>query len=118
MEKSNERVALRNHELGKVGSGLFFKPTRASCGLKLSANRVRVLGDEIKQQVLERGWFARTLVGCNGLQLHGPYPPRHQPFVEFVARCDLGDPRACQDRGDGLGAELGRMRDAAGHGSC
>src|SRR5262252_5394400 len=49
-EKSNKRVPLGNHELGKVGSGLPFKPIGASCGLKFSRKRGGVLGDEVKQQ--------------------------------------------------------------------
>src|SRR5215467_7701979 len=52
-EKSNKRVPLGNHELGKVGSGLPFKPIGPSCGLKFSAKRGRVLGDEVKQESLD-----------------------------------------------------------------
>jgi len=92
-EKSNERFFLGAHKLGKFGSGLFLKPLWASCELKFGRKRLRVGGDEVKQQVLYgvEPFFARALLGTNRTKFKFLVPPRgKRSFAEAKASGNLG----------------------------
>jgi len=107
--------------LGKLGSGLFLKPLWASCGLKFGRERLRVLGDEVNQQLLDEleSLFARTLFGTNRTNFIVQVTPRRKrSLADAIAPGNIGESPTGDNRGHGFCSEVGRMCDATGHPSA
>jgi hypothetical protein len=83
----------------------------------LSSKRERVLGDEVKEQLLERAGFsrARAQVGSNRSNFLRCEPVSQGAFADAETSCDVGQRRPGQHGSDGLGAQLGRVGDTAWH---
>jgi len=117
-EKSNKRLFLGTHKLGKFGSGLFLKPLWASCELKFGRKRLRVFGDEVKQQILYgvEPLLACALLGTNRTNFVILVTPRRKrSLADAVLASHIGERCTSQDGGDRFGSKRDRVRDTAGH---